>query len=451
MQKTILWVVLSSLCLTGQTQAQTGEAEQTTLKRILERLEAVEKQNAQLIEEMQSLRKDLAQAQAPAGVSSSTAGASVEERLAVAESRVEEQAQTKVESSQRMPLQFSGMALFNTFLNSKAADLPNDYSTLLSGPDRAGATLGQSQLGISFRGPELPGGGRISGDLDMDFLAGPSYQNYTLQVRRGIISFDWNSRSIVVGQDKPLISPRQPDSLAEVAVPPLASEGNFWLWQPQVRYTERFRTGASGGIDAEGSVIETDEQYADQPAYAQDKLDPSRPALEGRVNVWHAFGESARFDIASGFHISTTHVNGYRVPSRIATIDWAIAPNRWLRFTGLFFGGRNMASLGGFTDGFSLLPYHAPIAVRGNGGWGQLAFTLTPRLTLNTFCGFTAPRIADLGYSSNSHSASCAANAIYRIAPNVLLAAEVLEERMGYIEQPHAIRNHYDLAIGYLF
>jgi hypothetical protein len=110
-----------------------------------------------------------------------------------------------------------------------------------------------------------------------------------------------------------------------------------------------------------------------------------------------------------------------------------------------------MSELGGFVDGFTVLPYQTPIAVHGVGGWSQLAFTVTPRLTLNTFCGFTAPRESDLAAGSSAHSGSCAANAIYRIAPNVLVAAEILQERLGYVAQPHTIQNHYDLAIGYLF
>jgi cell division protein FtsB len=440
MRKTVLLILLSSLSL--QVKAQTAETEQATLKRILERLEAVEKQNEQLMQEIQSLRAEVAQ---------SRATAPVEDRLDVAENRIEEQAQTKVEASQRMPLKFSGIALFNTFLNSKAANYPTNYSTLLTGPDRSGATLGQSQLGIAFSGPELPWGGHVSGDVDMDFLDGAAAGSYSLSLRRGVINFDWSSRSISVGQDRPLISARQPDSLAEVVVPPLAGEGNFWLWQPQFRYVERFRLGASSGIDVAGSLIETDEQAAFVPSYFPRYLDPSRPALEGRVNLWHSFNDNARFDIASGFHESTTHVNGYSVPSRIATLDWSISPNKWVRLTGLFFGGRNMANLGGFEDGFSLFPYEAPIAVHGIGGWSQLAFTLTPRLTLNTFCGFTAPRTSDLSFGASAHTASCAANAVYRIAPNVLVAAEALQERFGYLDQPHTVQNHYDLAIGYLF
>ena len=115
--------------------------------------------------------------------------------------------------------------------------------------------------------------------LDVYKRQGPDGENYTLNLRRGIVNFDWDSRSISVGQDRPLISARQPDSLAEVAIPALASEGNFWLWQPQVRYVERFRLGASSGIEVAGSLIETDQQSGYVPSYLVHTLDPSRPCL----------------------------------------------------------------------------------------------------------------------------------------------------------------------------
>jgi hypothetical protein len=255
-----------------------------------------------------------------------------------------------------------------------------------------------------------------------------------------------------VGQDRPLISQRQPDSLAEVAVPPLADSGNIWLWQPQIRYIERFHLGDASGIDAEGSVLETNETYSYSPNPYYGSLDPSRPGLEGRVNFWHNFGNGARLEIAPGFHVSDTHVDGFSIPSRFGTLDWLIKPARWVQITGLFFGGRNMGSLGGFSEGFNVLDYGEQVrAVHGLGGWMQFSFPLTSRLTWNAFGGTQAPRVADLGYRSLTYKSSYASNLTYRIAPNVLIGAEALQERAGYLEQAHVIRNHYDLAIGYLF
>ena len=83
------------------------------LQRILNRLDQLEDQNRKLLEEIQSLRRELSETrQNPAPQAETT-----EKRLEVQEHRTEELAQTKVEASQKMPLSLTGMLLFNTFDN----------------------------------------------------------------------------------------------------------------------------------------------------------------------------------------------------------------------------------------------------------------------------------------------------------------------------------------------
>ena len=410
---------------------------------ILSRLDKLEQQNRQLTEQVDALRAQLsAQGVSPA--------VPLEDRVAVVENRVEEQAQSKVEASQRFPVALTGMVLFNAFSNGKAAYDSGAYSYLLGGPERTGATVGQTLLGLNFDGPEIAGGGKISASLNMDFLGGANPYSYSLRIRRAVVNLDWANRSVMLGEDKPLISQREPDSLAEVAYPALSDAGNPWLWVPQARYTEHLRVGDNSGVDASVAELETAEASGYAPGTQPYGLELARPGFESRVNFWTRSGD-ARFEIAPGVHVSDTHVNGFTVPSRFATLDWSIRPVRWFEFTGLAAGGRNMAVLGGFTDGFTL-PYEgAPLAVRNFGGWAQTAFHLTPRLTFNAFAGLQAPRVADLARGSLTHETEYAGNLIFRLAPNVLLGAEALQERSGYLGQSHVIRNHYDLAIGYLF
>ena len=114
----------------------------------------------------------------------------------------------------------------------------------------------------------------------MDFWGGSSAPSAQLpRFRRGDISFDWNKRSISFRQDKPLISPYQPDSLAEVGVPPLAGAGNLWLWLPQVRYEERIHLNGNSGLTGQAALMQTDETYATLPDSFSSSLESSRPAL----------------------------------------------------------------------------------------------------------------------------------------------------------------------------
>ncbi len=90
---------------------------QDELRLIMDRLDRLEAQNRELLAEVRSLKDEVAAARG----SQPANAPSVEERLQVQESRTAEQAQAKVEASQRFPIRLTGMALFNGFLNSKGS------------------------------------------------------------------------------------------------------------------------------------------------------------------------------------------------------------------------------------------------------------------------------------------------------------------------------------------
>ncbi len=444
------WTPLLFMTATLFAQENTPAPTAQQWTEVISRLEKLEAQNRQLTEEIHTLQSFL-----PAAPATSSGGTpsqpALEQRLDVAEQRIDEQAQTKVEASERFPIRVTGVLLFNAFANT-GATTQGPYLPALSGPEQSGATVRQTLLGLDFHGPALPWGGKASGSLTLD-LAGSSQSNYGggLNIRRAVLDLDWSRRRIELGQDKPLISRRSPDSLAEVLVPPLAYSGNPWVWVPQVRYVENIGSPERTGLSIESSILETEEDLAYTPPVAGYYVQKARPALEERVAFWLHNGDNRRFEIAPGFHVSTSHVGGFSVPSQFATLDWLIRPSRFLQITGFAATGRNMANLGGFTNGFYSGPDHSWHAVRGAGGWTQVAIQVTPRLTWNSFAGLQAPRVYGLSYGSLSHDYSFASNVIFRFAPNVLLGAEALQERVGYVGQNHQIRNHYDLALGYLF
>lgn len=108
--------------------------ERTDLQQILDRLERLEQENRNLASEVRALRDELAASRSTAPTAApqpaeqaknqppeaAQPAAPLEERVAVQERRIEEQAQTKVEASQRLPITLTGMVLFNAFLNGRA-------------------------------------------------------------------------------------------------------------------------------------------------------------------------------------------------------------------------------------------------------------------------------------------------------------------------------------------
>jgi hypothetical protein len=432
------------------------------LQQILERLDRLEQENRKLADEVHALRSELAGSRAPAPDAVAAAPtapvnapeAPLEERVAVAERRTEELSQTKVEAGQRLPVTLTGMVLFNAFLNGRAnggAQAPLT-AALTNSASGSGASLSQSIIGLRFEGPRILGGGQVRGTFDMDLWGGTSSSlNHLMRIRVASIRIDWKDRSLMVGQDKHIIAPRDPESLSQVSFSPLTAAGNLWLWQPQVRLEQRFAMGDNAGLRAQASVYQTSEPLASAGAEYQATLSTARPALQGRFEFWRQFGSGARIEIAPGFHVSQTHVAGVSIPSRLFTIDWLIQPLAKVQFTGTYFHGRNAAGVGGLRQGFTIVDGNRFTAIRASGGWAQLAYLATNRLTFNVYAGQESDRAADLLSGQIARNFAYAANARYRIGSNVLLGLEANQVRTKFVGGLNRLVNHYDIALAYLF
>ncbi|MGA8597755.1 MAG: hypothetical protein WB676_23820 [Bryobacteraceae bacterium] len=456
-------ILIFALKLFAQEKADSS----AVMKQILDRLDSLEKQNRDLLQEVHALRQQV-EAAHPAEASSPGASvakqsppapgaagqAGLGERVSVEESRTAEQAQTKVEAAHKFPIQLDGMLLFNAFSNTgnyAEYAASNEYGPL-TGPNTAGATFRQTLLGLQFQGPSLPGDGHINGSLMMDFWGGSSDpQSHWLRLRHADISLDWKNRSLSFRQDKPLISPYQPDSLAEVGIPPLSGAGNLWLWLPQVRYEERLHFDASTGLTGQVALLETRETSALLPSSYLNSLEPSRPALEGRFAFWHKFDDTRRVEVAPGFHLSTSHVAGASVDSHIASLDWQIIPASHLQFSGTVFEGQNVAGLGSLGNGFTIAANGVVRPVKSSGGWAQVAIPITNRLTFNVYSGLESDNGANIYAPYIVRNLSYASNVMYHLGPNVIVSVEGMQSRLRSFSGTEQTLNHYDLAVGYLF
>jgi hypothetical protein len=346
------------------------------------------------------------------------------------------------------------MVLFNSFVNGRASGGAQDPLTasLSDSVSRGGASLSQSIIGLRLQGPRVLGGGQVRGSIDLDLWGGTSSSlNHLVRMRVATIQVDWKNTSVTVGQDKPLIAPRDPDSLAQVAFSPLTSAGNLWLWSPQARIEQRFAMGDNAGLRAQASVYETTEPSAGVVPQYQSTLSTTSPALEGRFEFWDKFASRGRIEIAPGFHVSETHVGGVSIPSRLFTIDWMLQPLEKWRVTGTYFKGRNAAGVGGLRQGLNFTDEDHFTAVRTSGGWAQVSFLATKRLTFNSYAGQESDHIADLLAGQISRNFVYAVNSQYRLGPNILLGLEVSQARTAYNGGRIRLLNHYDLALAYLF
>jgi len=435
---------LTSACALVILLALPVSAQQSDLQVILERLERLEQQNRELTEEVRALRQQLASRDQPPTPAEPT----VAERLQVQERRVEEQATTKIETDQKILARLTGMVLVNTFLNGRysgGVDAPT-VASLNPGLANGGATIRQSLIGFEFEGGEMAGA-KLSAAIQMDFFQGTaSTLNQLFRVRTGSVRMDWGRTSFLVGQEKPIFSPRDPTSFANVGVSPMTGSGNPWLWQPQARIQQRFLFGDETELRADLGVFQTNETAAViQPEFAP-TLARVRPALEGRFQFRHG-----NFEIAPGFHVSTTHVAGTSVPSNAGSIDWLYKPWRKLEFTGFAFAGANLANTGTLRQGFSVLGPGNAIAIRSRGGWAQVAFLPTSRLSFHLIAGQQDDNDSDLRFGGIGKNQTYVGNIMYRIGPNLIVSLERSQVRTTYLPGGVRINNHHDLAFAYLF
>ena len=186
------------------------------MQKIIDRLDKLEDENHKLLEEIHDLRDELKAARSP---DPSPAAPSTDERLGVVESRTADLDQSKVSASQRFPVSLTGMLLFNAFENGRSsggAEYPETASAT-TGAATDGASVRQTILGLKFNGPDLFAGGKTSGSLYMDFFGGTSAPvNNLLRIRTATLDLTWKNTTFSVGQDKPIISPRDPSSFAQV-------------------------------------------------------------------------------------------------------------------------------------------------------------------------------------------------------------------------------------------
>src|SRR5882724_5803974 len=132
----------------------------------------------------------------------------LEENQQLADSKIAEQNQTKVESGSKYRLRFTGIVLLNMFENRGTVDnedfpllAVNPQFQFLSSGASFGGSLRQSQIGIEAFGPTIAGA-QTSARVQFDFAGGfPEVPNGAsfgiMRLRTATIRLDWQKTSLV--------------------------------------------------------------------------------------------------------------------------------------------------------------------------------------------------------------------------------------------------------------
>jgi hypothetical protein len=405
--------------------------------------------------------------------------ARLEESAELAEARLAEDSQTKVESGSKYRVRLSGIILLNMFTNrgnTDSIDVPQiaeAQDMLLGSPGSFGGTLRQSIIGLDVFGPTIAGA-RSSADVKFDFAGGFPYHSNgvsegLVRLRTGTIRLDWKNTSVVAGQDSLFFVPVSPTSIASLAVPPLSYAGNLWAWTPQVRVEHRITLAENSTLTLQGGILDSltgvtpadwDGRY---PSWGEQSGHPAfatRAALGQKV-----FGQNVILGFGGFFGREDWGMNR-NLKNVAGTIDLTFPLGRFFGLTGMFYRGQSVSGLGGgigqsvLWSGDIMDPATVFHGLKSEGGWAQLKFTPRANFEINSGFGQDNPFANDLRrYGPNgsyygpllSRNQSPFANFIYRLRSDVMFSVEYRYLKTNILDAGSQKLHHVNAALAYTF
>jgi hypothetical protein len=386
--------------------------------------------------------------------------------------------QTKVGTESRYPVRITGMVLFNSFAVDGAVD--NPILPLIALPRTAlyahhsmGATVQQTQLGLSANGPTL-WNAQTSADIAVDFFNSsyttiPPPAGMNLRLRTADVYLDWKSRQVSAGQQTPLITPLSPTSFATVGVPALAWSGNLWTWLPQATFTQRKAIGDSAhAVFGFGLLDPQAADVAGGQAYGTTTRRNLQPGYEGRIA--YEWGDSSRpYELgANGYYTRQLYYGSGMIENQAldfwaGSADWRIPIPKIAELSGEFYRGRGIGDLGGGAFKNVGVEYGSNYATGLNaiGGWTQWKTRLTPSLEVNAYFGMDNAQASQVRnqipganvspYYYLIKNQNTAANIIYRPKTYLLFSGEYRYLKSWYTSGDAREAQTLDLTMGYLF
>ena len=403
----------------------------------------------------------------------------LEEEQQLLNGKVDEQYQTKVESSSKYRVRLTGIALFNLFSNQGSVDnmdVPQlaYRKTDLSSSGSFGGTLRQSIFGFEVFGPQLMGA-KTSGAVNFDVGGGFPYldngvNSGLVRLRTATIRLGWKSTDLVAGQEQLFFQPNSPTSFASLIVPALSYAGNLWAWTPQIHVEHRFAATDKSTFTFQGGIL--DALTGEPPYYYTWYRTPQagerarQPGYAARVAYSHPlFGHPFTIGTA-GYYSRENWGYGRDVNGYAATLDWNVPLSEKFLVSGSFYRGQAIGGLGGAAgrsvlyNGPLLDPATSVIPLNTVGGWAQLKYRANSLLEFNLAFGQDNPFADDVREFSEAQSygdptltrnQGVFGNVIYRPRSDLLFSLEYRRMKTFSIYDYNATAGQVNLGMGILF
>lgn len=459
------------------------------LRRLVTSLQEVQADLRDARREIRELRNELGQFRAtaqpqppPAGAEESSLSsrvAELEESQRIADSRLQQHEQTKVESASKYNVRLSGMILFNAGMNRGFVN--NQDVPTLAVPGQPGVSAGdisgsmrQSRIGLQIFGPRLAGA-KTTADIQFDFFGGGTDIRDgavlgLLRLRTARATLDWDRWSLSFGQDQPFISPLSPTSLASLGTPAFGYSGNLWTWTPQIVATRRWRPSERDTFELQFGVL--DPFNGEPPRGFQLEREPgagerSRVPAFAIHPVWRRGQGERAMRIGAGAYFAKQDYGFNRtVDAWAATVDWDIPLGSIFSVSGELFRGRALGGLwGGIGQSvvYNGPPEWASTATRGLntvGGWSQLKVRPTATWEFNGAFGQDNPFASDIRTAPDTPGPSypyimrnwtTLVNVIQRPRSNLLWSLEYRHLNTVHFDGSRRTAEHVNMAVGLQF
>ena len=403
--------------------------------------------------------------------------ARLEENQQLADAKIAEQSQTKVESGSKYRVRLSGIVLLNVFDNQGVVD-NEDFPQIatprspLNSTQSFGGSLRQSQIGVEVFGPDIAGA-RTSANVKFDFAGGfTDVPNGAVmgivRLRTGTFRMDWANTSIVAGQDYLFFAPLAPTSLASLAVPALSYSGNLWAWTPQVRVEHKIALSDVSHLLLQAGILDS---LSGELPVGPDRF-PSwgeqsgQPAYAGRIAwTYRAFGQDVTVGFG-GYYARQNFGFGRNVNGWASTFDVLFPLGKYFDLSGEFYRGAAVAGLGGgigqsiLTSGYFTNPSTTIKGLDSMGGWVQLKFKPKTNFEINGAFGQDNPFAGELrrfpgspSYFGESMARNLTpfVNFIYQPRSDVLFSIEYRRLQTYMLDGSANTANHVAASVGYIF
>ncbi len=382
---------------------------------------------ADLVRELAALRAEVRElrAKVDALTGAVAADAPAPPSLEMLQTQTAELAQTKVESTTRLPVKLFGTVHAGVFANSANANWLDNPNIVAAAPadghnGTMSASLRQTRIGFTADGPAI-GAARTNAVVAMDFFGGvPGFQTgQVMGLPRLLVAFariEGARTALEVGQDHAILAPRDPTSLAAFSFPLLFRSGNLYLRVPQVRVERAVtsRLKATAGIVAPiGGDLPGDTYVFVPPALSGERS--RRPGVQARVAYTTTTDASATrlLDIGVSGHTGWERRGDLLAKSWATAVDFA-ARREAIGVAGELFVAENADAFGGATG----------LDARSAGGWSELQLFPSERVSLTAGMGLDRVRGSRRLTLARGENRSAYGGVIWSLTPEVQTSFE---------------------------